>query len=126
MKEEDWVTVDVISCAAPNLRHRPGNTHNPEYGAQVSISSEALYELHLQRAKHIMHIAAANEVDALVLGAFGCGAFANDPKVVARAYEDALEDYAGYFRYIEFAVYCRGSETENYEAFREIRKDECK
>lgn len=126
MEEKDWVAVDVISCAAPNLRRRPGNTHNPEYGLPVAISSEDLYELHLQRAKHIMHIATANEVDALVLGAFGCGAFANDPKVVARAYEDALKSYAGYFKYIEFAVYCRGRETENYEAFKKIGKDGCK
>ena len=126
MEEKDWVTVDVISCAAPNLRRRPGNTHNPEYGAPIAISSEALYDLHLQRAKHILHIAATNEADALVLGAFGCGAFANDPNVVARAYEDALKDYAGYFKYIEFAVYCRGRETENYEAFRNIGKDGCK
>ena len=33
MEEKDWVTVDVISCAAPNLRKRPGNYHNPEYGS---------------------------------------------------------------------------------------------
>jgi uncharacterized protein (TIGR02452 family) len=112
--------VDVISCAAPNLRKRPGNSHNPEYGRAVTISDADLYELHLKRAKHIMHIAAANGADALVLGAFGCGAFANDPKVVAEAYRDALSDYRQYFRLIEFAVYCRPGENENYDAFREM------
>lgn len=30
MPQEDWVTVDVISCAAPNLRNTPANLYNPE------------------------------------------------------------------------------------------------
>ena len=120
MPESDWVAVDVISCAAPNLRRRPGNSHNPEYGRAVIISDADLYNLHLKRAKHIMHIAAANGANALVLGAFGCGAFANDPMVVAEAYRDALAEYRDYFRLIEFAVYCRPGETANYDAFREM------
>jgi uncharacterized protein (TIGR02452 family) len=117
MEEKDWVTVDVISCAAPNLRRRPSNAYNSDYGAPATMTSADLYKLHLKRAKHILHIAAANKVDALILGAFGCGAFANDPQVVARAYRDALKDYKRYFQYIEFAVYCRADETENYDAF---------
>ena len=84
------------------------------------VSLEDLYKLHLKRAKHVMHIAAANEVDAIVLGAFGCGVFANDPNVVAKAYKDALPDYKRYFRFIEFAVYCRESETANYDAFKRM------
>ena len=120
MAENDWVTVNVISCAAPNLRRRPGNHHNPEYGSTPTISPEALYKLHKKRAEHILHIAAEHHTDALVLGAFGCGAFANDPNVVARAYKDVLKGYAQYYRYVEFAVYCRPNETENYDAFRKI------
>ena len=123
MPEKDWVSVDVITCAAPNLRQRPGNMHNPAAGAKpVSVTPEELYTLHLNRAKHIMHIAAAHSVDTLILGAFGCGAFANDPNVVARAYKDALTDprthYGSYFKLIEFAIYCRAHETENYDAFK--------
>ena len=117
MDESDWATVDVISCAAPNLRRRPGNVHSPEYGRTVSISDDGLYQLHLKRAKHIMHIAASNGVDAMILGAFGCGAFANDPIIVSRAYRDAIADYKQFFHVIEFAVYCREDETENYDAF---------
>lgn len=118
MAEKDWVTVDVISCAAPNLRKRPGNLHNPEYGAAKKISPEELYRLHLQRAKHILHVAAVNGAEALILGAFGCGAFENDPHVVAKAYADALKEYKEHFRHIEFAVYCRPDETVNYDAFK--------
>ena len=104
MEEKDWVTVDVISCAAPNLRKNPGTVHIPEYGKRAEITADELYQLHLARAKHILHIAAANNTDALVLGAFGCGAFQNDPTVVAKAYADALKEYRQYFKIITFAV----------------------
>lgn len=41
----------------------------------------------------------------LVLGAWGCGVFANDPAVVARAFGDALDGaYAGAFDEVVFAV----------------------
>lgn len=116
---EGWATVDVISCAAPNLRVRTGNIHNPEMAVPVHLTAEEQYVLHLKRAKHILHIAASKRVAALILGAFGCGAFANDPWAVARAYKDALEEYGQYFSYVEFAVYCRPNETRNYDAFRD-------
>lgn len=68
--------------------------------------------------ENILHIAAANYADSLVLGAFGCGAFANDPYVVARIYKAAIAAYARYFKKIVFAVYFRQDETENYDAFK--------
>ena len=117
MRQEDWVTVDVISCAAPNLHPEPGNIHNPASGSRVSLRYSEQYSLHVRRAKHILHTAAANNADMLVLGAFGCGAFMNNPKAVAEAYKTALEEYGGWFRHIEFAVYCRPTETANYDAF---------
>ena len=120
MEEKDWVRVDVITCAAPNLRQRPGNRHNPEYREPTIITPEEQYRLHLQRAKHILHVAAVNDADAIVLGAFGCGAFRNDPQAVAKAYADALGEYRKYFRYIEFAIYCQPNEIGNYNAFSQV------
>lgn len=119
MAPEDFVEVDVLSCAAPNLRNEPNNGMNPETGKAVRMEPEELYQLHLKRAKHILHVAAANEAEILILGAFGCGAFMNDPHYVAAAYRDALEEYQHCFDVVEFAIYARGSETENYRAFEE-------
>ena len=65
-----------------------------------------------------MQVAAANGADILILGAFGCGAFANDPLVVARAYKAVMRENKGYFDEVEFAIYCRPGETMNYEAFK--------
>ena len=118
LPEDKFVSVDVITCAAPNLREKPSNLYNPDSGKAVHISSDDLYKLHLKRAKHILHVAALHDVDILILGAFGCGAFQNDPNVVAKAYHDALIEYGSYFDLIEFAIYCREWETENYDAFK--------
>ena len=118
MKKEDFVTVDVISCAAPNLRNEPANYQNPETGAPVRMNPLDLYNLHVKRARHILHVAAYNKVDILILGAFGCGAFQNDPYCVAKAYHSALNEYISRFDLIEFAIYCRDYETENYTAFK--------
>lgn len=118
MESTDWATVNVISCAAPNLRQNPDNFFNPEGGKPVRLAPYELTSLHKQRARHIMHIAAANHTDVLILGAFGCGAFENDPDMVADAYSQVIGEYAAYFKRIEFAIYCRRYEEYNYDAFK--------
>ena len=120
MEEESFVTVDVITCAAPNLRKIPSNHMNPNAGNAVKMDTEQLYQLQLKRIRHILHIAAYNKVEILVLGAFGCGAFENDPFVVARAFRDAIQEYRNHFQVITFAIYCRDYESDNYKAFKEV------
>jgi len=116
----DAFAVDVITCAAPNLREQPANPYNPDDGDSKRISKDELYQLHKQRARRILTVAAQNEADVLILGAFGCGAFQNAPQVVARAYNDVLAEFSHHFRAIEFAVYCRPNDDSNYHAFKEI------
>lgn len=57
------------------------------------MTREELLMTHIHRAKHILTIAVANGIDILVLGAFGCGAFRNDPWVVAQAYAASLQEF---------------------------------
>ena len=64
MPKEKWVTVDVISCAAPNLRNTPANLYNPESGQAVSILPADLQRLHEQRARTILAVAARADFDA--------------------------------------------------------------
>lgn len=73
LDEKDWLSVDVITCAAPNLRERPSNEMNPQAGEALHLSDEELLALHKKRGRRILAAAAANEADVLVLGAFGCG-----------------------------------------------------
>ncbi len=113
---DDWCQVDVITCAAPNLSPHPSNRYNQD-GTPLAISNDELYDLHYSRAEHILNTAAAHGVEVLILGAFGCGAFYNNPDVVANAYYDVLKEYAQYFEVVEFAVYTSIYDNKNYKAF---------
>ena len=121
LREEEWYQVDVITCAAPNLRDIPSNLMNPFAGnAPADIEEDGLYGLHLQRLERVFRVAAANGAEVLILGAFGCGAFCNPPAVVASAFKKIQEKFASYFETIEYAVFCGGHETQNYDAFCEV------
>lgn len=123
LKDDDYrrldtpFAVDVLTCAAPNLRSVPANTDNADGTAQAVVSNEELYRLHVMRARRIMTVAARNHAEVLVLGAFGCGAFRNNPVVVAKAYNTVLPEFLFHFRTIEFAVYCPPFAQQNYHAF---------
>lgn len=106
LPKKDWQKVDVITCAAPNLWFDPG-----------ALSADEQMKVHLKRGEQILQVAMANKVDVLVLGAFGCGAFRNNPVVVAEAYAQLLEKYKDRFAAVEFAVYCNPQSSENFEAF---------
>ncbi len=118
LQESDYFRVDVITCAAPNLREVPANSFNRDEGEPIQLSDEELYKVHYKRAIKIMEVACANNVEVLILGAFGCGAFRNNPTVVAKAYKDAVEHFRHAFKEIEFAVYCPPKDPTNYNEFR--------
>ena len=111
--------VNVITCAAPNLRETPANAYNHERGEKPKITNAELLKLHENRARAIFNAALENGNETIILGAFGCGAFKNDPKIVAQAYKNVLPEYINYFKNIEFAVYC-GKDDTNYKVFKEI------
>lgn len=118
--EEDCFNVDVITCAAPNLREKPTNSFNMDLGKKVEISDEDLYKVHYKRATKIMEVAASYNIEVLILGAFGCGAFRNNPEVVANAMKDAVENFRHAFKEIEFAVYCSPNDPTNFNTFKVV------
>ena len=66
-----------------------------------------------------------NNVDAIILGAFGCGAFHNPPKVVAKAFKTVLLEkrYSNAFYNVIFAVKRSGIYCENINVFEMIFKE---
>lgn len=114
MKEQDWYEMDVIACAAPDLRQLGD-------AAQFSPTMEELRTLHEIRWRCILAAAAKHEADVLILGAFGCGVFANPSELVVAAFNNVLPEFRNHFETIEFAVYTTRMDAPNYQAFRGIR-----
>ena len=116
--KEDWWNVNILTCAAPNLRERPSNAMNPYAGDKAAkITPTELEKLLTARIRRIFEIAVANGNEVLVLGAFGCGAFRNPPQIVAKVFSAVMQEYLRYFDTIEYAVYHTEREVANYEAF---------
>ena len=123
MPESQWYCVDVLTCAAPNLRNIPTNAMNSSDGSHsISISNEDLQKLHEKRIERVFQIAMAKGAEVLILGAFGCGAFRNPPKVVAAAMKTIVQKYRNAFDTIEFAVYCPPRRDQNYHVFNRVLK----
>lgn len=118
LPKSQWFNVDVITCAAPNLRERPGNSYNSGDGSvPVKITDKALLQLHEKRLRKILDVAYIKGNEIVILGAFGCGAFSNNPYVVATAAKNVIKDYLYKFKIIEFAIYCNPRDDSNYKSF---------
>jgi len=121
LEEKEWYKVNVITCAAPNLRERPSNIYNSGDGNNsIHISDADLQKLHEKRCKKILDVALSEKNEVIILGAFGCGAFRNKPSVVAKAYSNVIKEYKNAFETIEFAVYCPVSDDTNFQVFSSI------
>lgn len=103
--------VDFITSPAPNagviLRNEP---ENQKYIKPVLA----------ERASKILALAAYQGCDALVLGAWGCGVFRNDPRMVAAIFYGYLHPtglYSNRFRHILFSVYDTSRSQDTYTIF---------
>lgn len=74
-------------------------------------------EVLFSRALKVLKVAAERGHRTLVLGAWGCGVFRNDPAEAAEAFAAALSALPGHFERVVFAVYERGGEGPNLRAF---------
>ena len=110
-----WLTqpyvVDFITSPAPNAgavwQNEPTNV-------------QQIVPVLTERASKVLVLAAAQRCDALVLGAWGCGVFQNDPVTVARIFHDYLRPaslYGHCFRQVLFSVYDRARPPKTFEAF---------
>ena len=101
---EDSYNCDIITCAAPNKKEAERN------GVTDEENTNALKE----RISFILDIAAKNKVDILILGAFGCGAFGQDPNEVKKIFMKLSNNYI--FKKIIFAI----PNGSNLDAFRSL------
>jgi uncharacterized protein (TIGR02452 family) len=104
---EDWYDIDILTCAAP-------------YHQKYSEGKDnALSDVFHSRIRNILETAIDNDVEALVLGAFGCGAFHNSPFLVADAFRLVMNEdrYRRSFRKIVYKIKRTDWFCKNIEAF---------
>ena len=82
--------LSFLTCAAP---------YAPAIGRTESV------KLLRQRIHRVLAIARAYQYETLVLGAWGCGAFGNDPLQTAKDFRSQLEgEFTGAFARVVFAI----------------------
>jgi uncharacterized protein (TIGR02452 family) len=113
--EGEWLarpyTVDFITSPAPNAGAVTRN--EPHNRGRIAPTL-------MQRAGKVLALAGRHQCEALVLGAWGCGVFQNDPATVARVFADYLRpdgDFGRRFRHVSFAVYDTSRTRDTIGAF---------
>ena len=114
-RNDTWQLLDepyelsLLTSAAPNLGAI--RRSQPEHVPSVP-------EVLRRRAVRVLEVAGAHGHRALVLGAWGCGVFGNDPVTVADAFAQALRRVARFDRVV-FAVLDRVPDTPTLRVFQE-------
>jgi uncharacterized protein (TIGR02452 family) len=73
--------------------------------ARAAAVEAAIQEAMAERVERVLGTAAAHDERALVLGAWGCGVFRNDPEQIAERFKEALDGpFRGVFDRVIFAV----------------------
>lgn len=103
LMDEPYETA-IISCAALDFNEKHGKNH--EYRAEDGGFTREGREIMLSKIRTIYGVALAAGHDALVLGAFGCGAFRLRPELVAELFHEVLFEpaFKNRFRAVTFAI----------------------
>jgi uncharacterized protein (TIGR02452 family) len=97
----------------------------PNRGAalQNGVADEEIDRTMKRRIVCILELAALKGAKTLILGAFGCGVFRNDPHKVAKSFYEALieEGHEEQFEHICFAI--PGENSKNHQEFKRVFLD---
>ncbi len=108
---DNYIKASVLSAAAPNRTQA-------KYKGKIS-EKENLDAL-TSRIEFVLDIMEKEHVAIPILGAFGCGVFGQDPKVVAKIFADTLKRKDYHFKKVVFAIIAGADNNTNYEAFKEV------
>ncbi|CAF4422869.1 unnamed protein product [Rotaria sp. Silwood2] len=85
--------VHVLAMSAYCNPKLDGNMLSPKYAIGMR-----------KKIENIFSIAYYNKHDCLILSAFGCGTFKNPSNHIAKLFRSVIEQYAGFFQKIIFAI----------------------
>ncbi len=96
---EDWVAASILTAPAVNA----GVVRRQEADPEAEIE-----RVMRRRIARVLAVARQEQHQQLVLGAWGCGVFRNDPEAIARYFREVIDtQFAGVFERIVFAVYAK-------------------
>jgi len=111
--------VDCITIAAISLNLYGEGYSKHQFNKTYENTKE--YDVEMRnKIKLMLSLASKNGVDNLILGAWGCGVFNNEPHTIANMFKDELEN--GYnFKNVVFAIINdNNSVSDNYSVFNSI------
>lgn len=109
---EQPLQASFISCAAPNA----GAIADSDEGSR---QFREIPQILLRRARYMLVLAAARGYRHLVLGAWGCGVFRNEPAQVAHSFASLLrhEGFDRHFSTVRFSVLDPSPDRSIFKAF---------
>lgn len=96
---------DIITSAAPNLN-----------AYRYRFDQDTYEKTLVDRLEFVLGVADSEKVDILILGAFGCGVFRNNPTIVAQIFKDLLWTKKYHFAEVYFSI----PPGYNYQSFEKI------
>jgi len=97
LEEDEPFETSVITLAAVN---------NPQPGEE---------QLMKDKIDRVLHIAADNNVENLILGSWGSGAYGGSANFIAKAFKDHLQKFDGVFKTVIFAI--PDKKSKNYKVY---------
>lgn len=104
--------VTVITAAAPDLGWLLATTTE---GLEPKSRFDDIPALFARRTRQVFAAARHAGCDAVVVGPWGCGAFGNDPEVVAEAFVGAVKDFGHAFEHILFSTWGSAANRKAFE-----------
>jgi uncharacterized protein (TIGR02452 family) len=120
-RDDDYALLEAPHFASIITSPAPNAGEYLRREADADEASGLIEQALRRRAEHVLRVARAHGHHELVLGAWGCGVFRNDPEMVAAVFGEHLESaaFAGAFRRVVFAVFDRSPGAMNRAAFEE-------
>lgn len=106
----------ISILTAPAVNRKAVEENEPERLSEVKPTMNG-------RIKKVLKVAADNNHKELVLGAWGCGVFDNDPRTISKLFKKNLEGEDSFrkeFGKVIFAVLDEPSPNSNFEVFGEV------
>jgi len=102
-------TIDVVSVAAINLNF------------QRDLDDTEYLNVMMNKMRLMLTLPVQHDCENIILGAWGCGVFNNDPNKVSEMFKNVMirENFGGFYKNVVFAVINdHNSVDSNYEIFK--------